>query len=321
MALDEVAVGAVAEAGGGGGGVDDVGEEDGGEGAVGLVGAAAADEELLDLVEEGVLVADPGEVVGAVEEDEAGAGDGVGEVTALGLADDEVVAAVEDEGRRRDGGEDGPDIDFTVEVDEVHGAGRARALAQEARPPGPEGGLPGGAGRPDLGPDRAAPPLADHLAQPVEAPRLDPGRMVVRHEHPRPGAVEDERRDPLRVAGGEERRHRPALGDAHDRPAPAAGRVHHRPHVVHRLLQGRRPPRPIGEALAALVEDDQPREGGEAAQEPRDLRLLPDQLDVGDEPGDEHEVQRPLAVDLVGNAGPGGIRVVRGRFHRDPPAA
>src|ERR1700753_23847 len=64
VALDEVAPGAVGQSCRGLGRADDVSGEDGGEGALGLVRPAGADQELLDLIEQRVLVADPRQVVG-----------------------------------------------------------------------------------------------------------------------------------------------------------------------------------------------------------------------------------------------------------------
>jgi hypothetical protein len=118
------------------------------------------------------------------------------------------------------------------------------------------------------------------------------------------------------VGGGEEHRHRASLGDPEDRRALAAGGVHHRLQVVHRLLQGRRPPGPVGEALLALVEDDEPRERGEATEEAGDRGISHVHLHVGDETGDEDEVERALPVHLVGDADPAGVGVVGVGFHR-----
>src|SRR5205823_11406522 len=69
----------------------------------------------------------------------------------------------------------------------------------------------------------------------------------------------------------------------------------------------------IGQARAALVEDDQTREGGEPLEEARQRRLLPRQLDVRHPARDEDEIQRPFADDLVGDvdvaaAGEAGLR-------------
>jgi hypothetical protein len=122
------------------------------------------------------------------------------------------------------------------------------------------------------------------------------------------------------MGGGEQRRHRPALGDREYRRALAAGSVHHGGDIVHRLLQRRRPPESVGKPLAALVEDQQPRERRQPAQEAGERRLFPDQLDVGDEARHEDEVQRPLPVDLKGDADAvGGLRISRLGFHPDLP--
>ncbi len=59
---------------------------------------------------------------------------------------------------------------------------------------------------------------------------------------------------------------------------------------------------PVREAGAALVEADQPRERAEPVEEVRVARLLPVLLEVRDEAGHEHEVDRPGAGHLVGDA-------------------
>ena len=67
MALEQLAPAAVTEARGHLGRADDVGEEDRRQRPFGFMALTAADEELFDLVEEGVLVADRGQVIGAVK--------------------------------------------------------------------------------------------------------------------------------------------------------------------------------------------------------------------------------------------------------------
>ena len=81
------------------------------------------------------------------------------------------------------------------------------------------------------------------------------------------GAVEDERRDPLGIAGGEEHAERAALGDPEDRGPLAPGRVHHRAQIVHPHLEARRAGDAIGEAAAPLVKDDQAGEAAESVEE------------------------------------------------------
>ena len=80
----------------------------------------------------------------------------------------------------------------------------------------------------------------------------------------------------FRVGRREEHRHRPAFGDADQRRALRAGGVHHGPHVVHPLLE-RADPRALGEAHAALVEQDQPRERRQLLAEAPVAGVLPEQ--------------------------------------------
>jgi len=82
VALEQRPPVAVAEAGRQVGRADDVGEEDRRQRPFGL-GGAAADQELLDLVEQRVLVADVGQMVDAVQLGVASAGDLLGQVAPL----------------------------------------------------------------------------------------------------------------------------------------------------------------------------------------------------------------------------------------------
>mgnify|MGYP000293542038 CR=1 FL=1 len=59
--------------------------------------------------------------------------------------------------------------------------------------------------------------------------------------------------------------------------------------------------RNFGKALTALVEDDDAGEGGQAAQEAGDLRIFLQKLDMGDEARHEHEVDRTVTDNLVGD--------------------
>ena len=65
----------------------------------------------------------------------------------------------------------------------------------------------------------------------------------------------------------------------------------------------------VGQPGAALVEEDQARERGEPLEEARAARLLPVQLEVGDEPGHEDQVDRAVADDLVGDVDVAALRV------------
>src|SRR5207344_2621224 len=70
----------------------------------------------------------------------------------------------------------------------------------------------------------------------------------------------------------------------------------------------------VGHAGAALVEDDQPREGGKTPQDCA-ARCSPYELDVRDEAGHEDHVERTLANDLVCNRYVTRARVADFRLH------
>ena len=73
---------------------DDVGEQHGGQHAVGLGSVARSGQELLDLVDDGVLIAKPPQVVDAGELDKFRAGDSVGQVAAVVDRDQAVAGSV-----------------------------------------------------------------------------------------------------------------------------------------------------------------------------------------------------------------------------------
>src|SRR4051812_26465451 len=57
----------------------------------------------------------------------------------------------------------------------------------------------------------------------------------------------------------------------------------------------------VGEAGAALVEHDDAAEGPEAREEMREHRIVPAEVEIGDEARDIDEVEGALAEDLVGD--------------------
>src|SRR5881394_3860869 len=104
----------------------------------------------------------------------------------------------------------------------------------------------------------ASPPMAEALVagqarrqyaeRGARAPAVDPvlavgldellrtSHWVIRRLEPAgAGAVENQADAALGISGGEQRRHRPALGRAEQHRALAADGVHHRKHVVHPL--------------------------------------------------------------------------------------
>ena len=103
------------------------------------------------------------------------------------------------------------------------------------------------------------------------------------------------------MGGREQAGQRARLGCAVDDRTLGADLVHHRAGVVHARLHVRRAfhRHRIRHAAATPVEDDQPRERAEPAQEPLVTRLLPDDLDVGVPRLQVDKVDRAVAQHLV----------------------
>ena len=119
----------------------------------------------------------------------------------------------------------------------------------------------------------------------------------------RVGADHDESRGAFGISGGEEGSHGAAFGDAAEGGAPGADGVHHRPDVVHALLERGQAIEwyAIGQSRAAFVEEDEARERREAAQESGERRLGPEILEMRDPAHDEDQVQRSITENLVGD--------------------
>ena len=82
--------------------------------------------------------------------------------------------------------------------------------------------------------------------------------MIVGAQDAREGVAEDEPGRALRIGGGEENAHRPALRDSHQERAPRSSGVHDRYEVVHALFQRGELLHWIRETGTAPVEEDQP---------------------------------------------------------------
>ena len=69
----------------------------------------------------------------------------------------------------------------------------------------------------------------------------------------------------------------------------------------HPLLQGRRLEHPIGESGTPFVEPDQAGEARQALEQPSAGGEFPLKFQVRHEPGNEYEIDRAIADDLVGD--------------------
>src|SRR5437667_937302 len=304
MVADEGAPSCIAQLNGPTGGLDHVREEHGRQDAGRFRAVAGASEEFLDLVQDGVGVADPCEMVDAGKLDESRARNALGEVAAAADCDASVAGAMEDERRDVNGGQDVPDIDLERHLQDRPRSSRTGAESQVLAPPSFEPIVIGHARRPyfDLG---GTAPISLHGAEIVAVlfDRGRPGIGGVTHAFG-VGAVQDQRCYTLWVGRGEQHAHRSAFGDSEQGSSLRAGRIHHRTHVVHAFFQRWQlvDRNSIGEPGPPLVEEDQPAERGEALEETREVGIFPGVFDVRDKAQYENEIEGGVSYDLVRNA-------------------
>lgn len=137
-----------------------------------------------------------------------------------------------------------------------------------------------------------------------------PGRLRVR-------GTQHEGRRPLGIGGREKETHGAAFGKAEQGRALGAARIEHGAQIVELLLEGREHEGTIGEAHPALVEDNDPREGGQALDEVRVRGQLPQHFHVGRETERQDQVARAAADHLVGDVDVTAPRISRfWRRHR-----
>ena len=117
---------------------DDVGEQNGGQGPIRMSGVASCGEKLFDLVEHGLGVTDPVQVVRSWQLHVLGPGDVLRQVAAMSHPGHGVVPAVQDERRRPDEGKQRSHVG--AEIDGLDGPRRRRTGTPITGPvpPGPE---------------------------------------------------------------------------------------------------------------------------------------------------------------------------------------
>jgi hypothetical protein len=233
-------------------------------------------------------------------------GDPLGHVAAGVDVDELVPGPVQQQGRHPDGAEQPANVHRTERHDRVVGLGGGHRRQVEHPPPlakrrvghlarrQPQHQLVGGVERPVL--EARQEPIAVFFAG-------APGIVVVAHAG-RVRGVGDHRAGPLGVGGGKQQRHPPAQVGAEQRRPLGADGVQDQAEVVHVLLEGLAAGAAVGQAGAEAVQQDEPREGGQLAQEPGHRRLLPLQPQMGGIARHEDQVQLAVAEHLVGELVP-----------------
>jgi hypothetical protein len=153
--------------------------------------------------------------------------------------------------------------------------------------------------------------LDQRALAPLTFDRVQEQLALVGRDHPlavRGHARQDERADAVRVGGGEQRR-QPQIAGAEDRGLVGADRLEHRVEVVHLLLERWRRVHGIRQPGAPPVEQDQPRERRQALEAVSGSGLLPQHLQMRRGAGDHDQIARPVARDLISDAGIAAVGV------------
>ena len=130
----------------------------------------------------------------------------------------------------------------------------------------------------------------------------------------REAAVEHQGGGPLWIRSGEHHAQGTALGHAYDGGAIRPCGVEDGPNIIHPLLEGGHLRHTVGESGAALVEQDQPCKRPQAAQKPGAGGLFPEPFNVGNEARDDHQIERAIPNDLIGNVDVSALGVSRLRW-------
>lgn len=218
----------------------------------------------------------------------------------------DVSGVVHDQGGLGDQRQRRPSVDVGPQAELLGHQPRARDVAL---PPTEQRLGARGCIRDDETPERpVAPRLRHPFDDPVRGVLRPSERIVVVTVEPGAGGVEHEGRHPVRGRRREGHRDRPPVrGPDEDGSVDVAG-VHHRPEVVDLLLHGTET-RAVREPESALVEHDQPGEGRQPLHERAVERDLLVEVEMCHRAGNQHDVDRALAVGGVGDLQPVALRV------------
>ena len=145
-------------------------------------------------------------------------------------------------------------------------------------------------------------PSPSRLLRPLPPFRLGRRPRVVQPAKPPWLRIEEnESGRALGVGRGEQNGQSASLVRAPEDGLLGARLVHDCAEIVHAGLEGRQGGRPVGKPCTPLVEHEHACERGQAEDVPQKERLIPCREQVSREAADEHDVDRPLPHDLVGD--------------------
>jgi hypothetical protein len=220
-------------------GANDIREHDRGQDPIRLWPAAGTCEELLDLVKDGIGVADPREMVGSRQLHVLRALNAFRDVSSPLHAAHPIALALDDERWDTNDGKRVPRVVFVVHAKQCLDAGRTHGEALEASPRSPKRLVVRVAGSEVVRAQGAgAPGFLDPFQKRPQRLSRHANRVVGSPQHSRIGSVEHERGGSSRIGGREHQGHWTTLGYSEERGLLSACAVHHRPDIIHPLLEG-----------------------------------------------------------------------------------
>jgi hypothetical protein len=265
--------------------------------------AAASGQELLYLVAQRVDVTGPQREILARQLDPPSTGDLFGQIPAVPDGVHPVAGAMHHERRHGDLRQQRSHVHRARHLGEQEDGTRARPEAVQRGRPLPEGLVVRKRRRRILDQFRAPPVLLHErvellplLVLPPQRIVLAPARLGIRPTQDQPAdavGVEHRCRD-ARGAG---------IGVPEQRRVSGPRCIEHRQQIGGSFVQRRDLGQPVRESEAPGVHQDEAAETCEAAQEPSDPRLLPEDLEVGDGAGDEQQIGAGRPDHLIGERG------------------
>src|SRR5260370_38277997 len=197
--------------------------------------ALGAGQEELHLLEDRFGFTDPRHVVNSRQLDQLGFGDPLGQVPAVADVEPLLFGPVQDQSWYLNSGEDVPDIDLRVHLDQGLRHAWARSRPKVTGPPLPVALIREGRGVVLNPPLAGLPGAIDAREKVLELfPGPAPGIVLI-HEPPGIRAVRDESRSPLGIRGGENDRQRAAFRYAKQGGALGSHGVEDGSNIVHPL--------------------------------------------------------------------------------------
>ncbi len=273
-------------------------------------------EEFLNVIEMTWFFIAYGQVVVAHQLDQVCSVDVSGEVSTVFNGNHWVPVAVQDEDRHGDGRQNRTHIYFGEHFYDFNHCPRTGGIALVSSEELSQARILSRTRKEVLKHRAGAPLLLECGNNRLDRIKGIPEWLVWRLSQACKGTLKHEGRGALRICGSEEDAHRSAFRDSPERRSIDVRSIHDRPHVIHALLKGWNPDRSIGQSRSSLVKGDDAGElAGPSQDAPREGQI-PHQLDVRDEPRNEHNIGSSLATDLVSDVNIAAFGVTSPRRHR-----